>query len=268
MTQLHHEDTDRVLRYIQKEPEMNLFFLGDIENHGVDVHPVSVYASEKPDGTWDALLLRYFDFWLVYSQSEAYDAKAVANFLDGKAHDCISGKTELLEKLQPFMPTLNVQSDYLCRLDKVNEDAVLPLPTGAVLRELTKDDITQYLDLMSSCAEFSKNFQGEDMLDKRRREMEIKLQTGDTTVGLFENGRMVATAGLSASNSQSAMVVGVGTRTEYRRKGCATAAVGYICRLSLERGKQYLCLFYDNPNAGRIYRRLGFREIGGYAMMR
>lgn len=27
-----------------------------------------------------------------------------------------------------------------------------------------------------------------------------------------------------------------------------------------------LCLFYDNPAAGRIYKRIGFRDIGKWCM--
>lgn len=35
----------------------------------------------------------------------------------------------------------------------------------------------------------------------------------------------------------------------------------------LEEGKS-LCLFYDNPEAGRIYKRLGFKDIGRWTMYR
>jgi predicted GNAT family acetyltransferase len=30
---------------------------------------------------------------------------------------------------------------------------------------------------------------------------------------------------------------------------------------------QFLCLFYNNPEAGAIYRRIGFREMGAYMIL-
>ena len=35
----------------------------------------------------------------------------------------------------------------------------------------------------------------------------------------------------------------------------------------MDEGK-LLCLFYDNPEAGRIYKRLGFTDIGMWTMYR
>ena len=79
---------------------------------------------------------------------------------------------------------------------------------------------------------------------------------------------MVSTAQTSADNSQSAMVVAVATDKAARGKGYASNVVSALCRASFARGKQLLCLFYDNPGAGRIYHRIGFETIGRYAMLK
>lgn len=34
----------------------------------------------------------------------------------------------------------------------------------------------------------------------------------------------------------------------------------------LPAGRRYLCLFYDNPAAGRIYHALGFADVGRFGM--
>ncbi len=39
-----------------------------------------------------------------------------------------------------------------------------------------------------------------------------------------------------------------------------------LCSDLLKRNKT-LCLFYDNPKAGRVYRRIGFKEIGIWTML-
>lgn len=69
-------------------------------------------------------------------------------------------------------------------------------------------------------------------------------------------------------NSESAMIVGVATAEGHRGKGYASAVVEALCRDCFERGKKYLCLFYDNPVASRIYNRIGFQELGEYGMLR
>lgn len=266
---LSKEDTQAVYRYIAKEPEMNLFFYGDIENHGVDVAPVSVFALEKQDGSWEAILLRYFNYWLIYSQYERYDAKAVAEFLSDKTVECVSGKTALVEQLAPYYPKCRVQSDYMCRLDRVNEAALAGLPKGATLRELTPSDIDAYIDLMVTIKEFEKTYPNEpDMRKKRRESLTTNMEHGGLIVGLYEGDTLVSSASISAGNSQSAMVVGVATREGYRNKGYASLAVSELCRRCLAQGMKFLCLFYDNPQAGSVYRKIGFREIGEYAMLR
>ena len=93
-------------------------------------------------------------------------------------------------------------------------------------------------------------------------------QGSKAAVGGFLNGRMISTASTSAENSESAMVVGVATAKEFRGKGYASAVVSALCKDCFARGKKYLCLFYSNPVAGRIYNRIGFQELGEYGMLR
>jgi predicted GNAT family acetyltransferase len=56
------------------------------------------------------------------------------------------------------------------------------------------------------------------------------------------------------------MVVSVMTHPDYRRGGYATSCVSGLCEVLLSEGKS-LCLFYDNPAAGNIYKKLGFEDI-------
>ena len=64
------------------------------------------------------------------------------------------------------------------------------------------------------------------------------------------------------------MIVGVGTLKEYRGRGYASWLVGKLCQDLLDDGKGFICLFYNNPAAGRIYHRIGFSEMGEYGLLR
>lgn len=101
---------------------------------------------------------------------------------------------------------------------------------------LEKEDVAEAVDLLSCIEEFAKTFKKEEREEQIRR--------------------------------MSAMIVGVATAREYRGKGYASAVVQTLCRNCFDRGKKYLCLFYDNPAAGRIYHRIGFKALGEYGMLR
>lgn len=63
----------------------------------------------------------------------------------------------------------------------------------------------------------------------------------------------------------SAMVVAVATLENYKKKGNATKCMLKLCNELLLEGKD-LCLFYDNPEAGAIYKKIGFKDIGFWMM--
>jgi predicted GNAT family acetyltransferase len=62
------------------------------------------------------------------------------------------------------------------------------------------------------------------------------------------------------------MIGGVFTPEPLRGRGYASAAMTTLCASLLSDGCQP-CLFYDDPAAGTIYRRLGFEDIGTWRLV-
>ena len=172
----------------------------------------------------------------------------------------------LLEKIAPAFPQWTIQSTYMSRCNRVADS--FSGPDGLVIRRLEKEDVAEVIDLLLTIPEFSRTYKKEQREEQIRRMVEEMDQGGKAAVGGFLDGRLIATASTSAENSESAMVVGVATAIDCRGKGYASAVVSALCRDCFERGKKYLCLFYDNPVAGRIYNRIGFQELGEYGMLR
>lgn len=79
------------------------------------------------------------------------------------------------------------------------------------------------------------------------------------------DGNIVSYAQASGENSMSAMVGSVMTDMKYRKSGFASACIKVLCNDLIKQGKA-LCLYYKNPEAGAIYRRIGFKEIGFWSM--
>lgn len=261
---LQEQDKEEILRYVKKEPEMNLFLIGDLENFGVESETVNFYLHEERN-RWDFLILRFHKFFILYSQYEDYNAEEAIAFLGRQKPDCISGKTVLLQRIAPAFPQWTLRSTYMSRCD--HGEGSGKQEEGFAVRRLAQEDVAESIDLLSDIEEFSKTYKKQEREEQIRRMEEEMANGSKSAVGGFLNGSMVATASTSAENSESAMIVGVATAKGFRGRGFASAVVSALCQDCFSRGKKYLCLFYDNPAAGRIYHRIGFQELGEYGML-
>lgn len=260
MRQLTEHDRARILEYVGHEPEVNIFFIGDVENFGVDSEEVSIWAGGQGD-VWDSVVLRYINDYVVYSRDAGYDAEEVAALLKSRAVGTISGKYETVAHLEAFFPERQLRRTFLTRCDIVKSGFVAP--SDCTLRALTADDAEELAGLLLQIDEFRQSYSDRESTIKKLR---TSLSCGGSGFGAFVNDALVSCAQTTAENSMSAMVVAVATRPDVRGRGLASAVVSSLCAASLANGKEFLCLFYDNPAAGRIYNKIGFEPVGEYAL--
>lgn len=262
MEKLKETDIEELKSYIGKEPEYNIFILGDIENFGLEGDMVEVFA-DKRDGEYDSIILRYQSSYIVYSQKENYDVKSVWRFLENRGKDVISGKSSIVDQLLPYSGAKH-SKDYLSKLTQVNYKS--SVPAEMELRELTHRDAADIVDLFIQIEEFEGYTKERRERLIREKEEVLKLGT-DRVLGVFSGKKLVSVSQVSAENSVSAMIVGVATHPDYRKKGLASTLVASQCQQCLDKGLEFICLFYINPAAGAIYRKIGFKEIGNYTML-
>jgi GNAT superfamily N-acetyltransferase len=83
---------------------------------------------------------------------------------------------------------------------------------------------------------------------------------------LIEGGEIAFKVELSAWTPEVVQLQGVWTRPELRRRGIATAALAAVCA-ELLAGVPVCSLYLNSYNdpAMRLYRRLGFRQVGEFA---
>ena len=262
---LQESDRTALMEYVQVEPEMNLFLIGDMENFGVNGEVVQFYLHEEKD-RWDFVILKFYQFFILYSQFLDYNTEAAIAFLQNQEPECVSGKTELLNRIAPAFPQWKIQSTYMSRCNHV-EDSVIK-PQELEIRMLSKEDVPEAIDLLCTIEEFRNTYEKNEKPVHIARMQEEMEKGSKYVMGGYVEGRLSAIAETSAENSSSAMIVGVATAVEMRGKGYASAVVAALCEDCFRRGKEFLCLFYDNPVAGRIYNRIGFKELGEYGMLR
>ena len=255
--ELTEQDRQDVLDLVSPEKEVNLFIIGDLENFGFDAPEVKFWGQADDNGRLTAVLMLFYNSLIFYSLG-AIDRDAFARIIQSQKARYLSGEKSILVPLEPAFVHSKRKDTVLCRLEK---QVVAPDPDlDQRIRLATVEDLPAILDMLEKIEGFGDIEYDTDMLRD-------KIAKGDGRVYLLEeDGRLVSLAQTTAENSQSAMVVGVATRQGFRQRGYATACMSRLCGDLQAEGKS-LCLFYDNPEAGRIYARFGFRKIGEWIML-
>ncbi|GAB6877190.1 GNAT family N-acetyltransferase [Thermaerobacter litoralis] len=269
---LTEADRQATLEFLAAESAFNLFILADIHNYGFAIDFQQVWGDFSAGGRLRAVLLRYFRNFIPYGR-DGFDAEGLARIIqrrvgeeDGNRWE-VSGKTDVVERLRPYTRHIldwdRRRSLYFAELasDGSLRGLRQALPGDVKLHRMQPGDVSLVGELYRRIAEFRTFDEGAE------RELHHSLAT-EAARGywLEHDGRAVAAVKTAAENPYSAMVVGVATDPDFRRRGFATQLMVRLCEEVLAEGKR-LCLFYDNPAAGAIYKRLGFRDIGTWDMV-
>ncbi|GLC90551.1 GNAT family N-acetyltransferase [Lysinibacillus piscis] len=253
-------DHEVCMALVQQKPAENLFIIGDIEVFGYD-QPFQKLWGQFEDGQLIAVLLKYEGNYIAYAQ-DTLDAEGFAAIINAdKEATNVAGLKYVTDQLEP---TLDKAILHKHELYYAKCTALHPIyaPEELVnIERLTRDTIEENVALLRSIPEFAHS---PITVESKLRVEEEK--TGRTYF-MREGELMVSSASTAAENSLSAMIVGVATREDYKKKGYATKCMQKLCGELLDEGKS-LCLFYDNPQAGTIYKRLGFEDIGFWNILR
>ncbi|SSC12780.1 putative acyltransferase [Mesotoga infera] len=243
-----------LIPFLSAEREFNVFMIGDIENTPPEAEHMEIFVEgelENPAG----VLLRYYRFFIVYSSERMDHAGAAKIIKDFEKAIVLSGKADCIDAIAPHLREITKEEAtmHLALLKEPNlEENDLPI------RRATMSDAGELLALLNSIEEFRAT-EEESFLSS--------LESGTSRRYIVEmDGRIVSTAASTAESSDMAMIIGVATHKDYRKRGLASKVVSKLCSDLLNWGRTP-CLFYDNPEAGKIYNRLGFREIGKWKIL-
>lgn len=242
----------KVIEYLRKEPDFNLFIIGDIQRYGYNNYFLNVWANINSNGKVDGVLLKYFEFLIYYSDnlqctSEFYN---LINTLD---YTEISGKSECVDDIAKKLQLKKRRIVKFSRLE--NENNLIESGRNIKVKKVKIWNVRKVVKLYELIDEFENT-----TVDSIKN----GLKTGRGYC-IEMNRKVVAMAKSTCENNTHAMLVGVGTHPHYRNKGLATRCIVKICKELISENK-IPCLFYDNEEAGKIYRKLGFKDIGTWSI--
>ncbi|MFW6320143.1 MAG: hypothetical protein ACOC1L_08140, partial [Bacillota bacterium] len=98
---LTEADRQDVLTFLSKEPEINMYIIGDIKNFGFDQEDQAIYAEFK-DNTYYAVMARNLSHIVYYARDNNFNS-AWLDVFNQFDYLFISGKASLMERINPLI---------------------------------------------------------------------------------------------------------------------------------------------------------------------
>ncbi|WP_273836152.1 GNAT family N-acetyltransferase [Guptibacillus sedimenti] len=256
---LTEKDHHQCLSLLTPHAAENLFILGDIEAYGYDQPFQKLWGDFSEDGTLRAVLLKYERNYIPFAPAE-FDAEGFAKGISNDTNFLMmSGLKRVTNQIQPNIshPPHSSRELFYAKCESVEQ---LSLKNIEEVKKADLNDLNKIHSLHNKIDEFDAT----ETVEEKQRNQEKGVSR---TYYIERDSQPVSAASTAAENSQSAMVVGVCTLPDYKRNGYATTCTSKLCFDVLQEGK-VLCLFYDNPDAGAIYKRIGFQDIEKWMMIR
>lgn len=248
-------DKDRLRSYLLRQPQMNLYHLGDLDEF---FWPHTRWYTRQKDGQLTAVALFYTGeeppvlLAILNDNPDELNAliEELLPTLPQKIYTHLSPGIETL-----FEPQYKVLKDYgehykmaLTDLDKLHQ-----MDTRRVVH-LTMDDRPRLEALYA--AAYPENWFNPRMLE-----------TGQYTGIPDEDGRLLSAAGIHVYSPEYkvAALGNITTLPEYRGQGLAATVTAGLCKLLLQTVDMIgLNVKISNPAANRAYTRIGFEPVGIY----
>ncbi len=265
IVKLNEDHREALMALLNREPDYNLYIIGDIENYGFDANFQEVWGNVE-DEVITSVLLRYHVFFMYYSPVDEDVSGYVTIMTQHESFEILSGKVECVRRFMPIIQWKKLRELYLAKLD---ENEFQTTADTSNVQTATLKDMPQVLELYGKIEEFT-----DASVDLERLELPLRTKTGRTLLlrGSPKRGRkstgeegLITCVSTTAETSDTAILVGLMTDPAHRKMGYGTQCLQRLCFDLIREGKQ-VYLTYDNPDAGRIYRRIGFREVGRWAM--
>jgi predicted GNAT family acetyltransferase len=256
---LTEKDRHSVLAYLYKDLSFNIFPIGDIEAFGFETDFQRIYADFDDQNNYLSVFLRYKEHAVYSSYSNVFNQEYLKIF-EEDPFEYLNGKEEIINLIKPFLKEFNYRQMYFCEAKAIKHK--LDINQNLIREVKTKEECGMLYDLLTKIEEFGYfKMTKEKFIENKLSSIEM-----GKTLYIKEDNKIVSTVAVTAETTKNAMVVAVATDKDYRGKGYASLLLLKLMDIYINQKKKQLCLFYDNPSAGKIYLKLGFENIGLWSM--
>lgn len=251
------QDPQNVLQFLERDPVYNLFAISDVAYYGLQHENMQTWEIVDDTQTIQAVLFQYFDFCGL-SVSNLTAVSLFRPLFDAMTCRCLTGPFQDVQKFCETKP-FEVKEFRKTEIAKLDQ------------KDFIKYEIKSEIHVAKCMADFREMNSLLKIFNFNTASAEKSFdeyQGGFLRTYFIRNaeGKMISVGTATAQNSKSAMIVGVGTHPDCQRQGLARELMVKLCGDLLDEGITP-CLFYDNPNAKKLYEGMGFKVHGDFAMV-
>lgn len=257
---LTENDRINVLKYLYKDASLNIFIIGDIEAFGFEEDFQTLYGDFDNNDNYLSVLLYYREHSIFYAHDSNFNEEWL-KIMAQHNFEHFSGRKSVMDKIQNHFPSFKVTSMYFAEAKEMNfkeED------NDYIINKVESvNDMEKLFYILESITEFSiAGKEKDDFIEGKKKGLEMGV-----TYFIEEEDVIISTVATTAETTVNAMVVAVATKESARKRGLASILMKHLINEYITNKKKYLCLFYDNPLAGNIYKRLGFKDVDQWVML-
>lgn len=259
---LEEKDRPDLLKYLYVEGSLNIFIIGDVETFGFNEKFQTIYGEFDEELNYLSVLLFYNENSIFYSHKRVFNKEWLEIFKKHTDNLYLSGAESILKNLIPYFPDYKISPMYFSEAFELTEK--IEETEYNIVKVSTEEHCAKLFDILSSIDEFGyKNKNKDEYIENRLKSLNM-----GSAYFIEEDGIALSTVATTAETTISAMVVAVATLESARNRGLASILMKHLMNEYFEEKKKYLCLFYDNPKAGNIYKRLGFKDVDKWIMLK
>ncbi|WP_027120922.1 GNAT family N-acetyltransferase [Mycoplasmopsis lipofaciens] len=252
------KDIPFMLQLLRKEPLKNLFLIGDIEQFGHKNKFMTTFINKDQNEVTSVILI-YGQTLLFYDPFNKIEWTTIWEFILKNEIKNINVSEEEYNKFASNFKLLE-QSEW-----KIHKQTVAVLNhkydgDTSKVQKATLNDVNNIVNSLMTIKELK------EFRVSKEKEIEIchngiLLNISHPFIIKNDDNEVIAHAKLHASTKDAGMIGGVFCINKYRRKGYATQVTGALCNYIIDMNIKPI-LFFDNPNAAKMYYKIGFEDIG------
>jgi len=247
---------EEVMQFLKVEAAINTMMISQIQRFSYD-GMLDVYA-DIVDNEIVGLLTHMQGHYSVYYSNEDFNPCHFKDIMmTNKYLQSLSGKVSIVKHFEADFDQAKTRLTNFCQLK--SKDLLVKNHLDYSIASI--DDAEKIYDFMADIEGLNGPSNNIEYIEKR-----IQANIGRIYMNLDMDGSIRAIAQTTSENDDTALIIGLATRSDLRRKGLMSQCLSMLCSDLIDEGK-IACLFYDNPKAGMLYHQLGFEHMDKWMML-
>lgn len=160
------DDQEKIIHYLKEHHAECLYMYIDIAKYGVEGENMRVWIDNREDDI-NTVVMKYFSGISIFSAFDEWDAEGAAEVINEEKPSSITGKKELIDKIECFLVNEYVKDyEYVFKFTKFQN-----VDVDAVIERATEDDLLEAAQLVTKDERVGGHYTVEELASQYRERM-------------------------------------------------------------------------------------------------